>query len=220
MISTTKIKIAIVEDELLFRKSLLFFLNKEDNMEIIFDGGNGEELIDFLSDSISTPDIVITDIRMPVFDGIDTAKHLTEHYPDIKIIALSAFHSDSFIEQMINYGVSSYLLKDSTPDEVITAINQVYESGTSFSSRILNAILKIRKKSDDKSERFYKLSQREIEILKLVCEQYNTKEIADMLCLSERTIEGHRKKLLEKTDSKNVVGLVLWGIKNHILSID
>lgn len=214
-----KIKIALIDDEILFRKSIIFLLGKEENIEIVFDGKDGYELLDYLKKGENIPDIVITDIRMPGLDGLDTTLKLTREYPDIKIIALTNFQSERFIDQMITYGVSSYILKDTEPEEVIYIINQVDRYGIYFNNAIMNIIVRTKRNDVEKDASYYKLSEREAEILNMICNQKNTKEIADSLCLSERTVEGHRKKLLEKTESKNVVGLVLWAIRHHLYEI-
>lgn len=209
----TNINIAIVDDETLFRKSIIFVLNREPNINIVFEGNNGEELISFL-DRNPPPDIVLMDIRMPVLDGVETTKILSEKYHEIKIIILSSVNSNHFLETMIKSGISSYLFKDSLPEQVVHTINRVYEDGIYFKPEMVNIILNLK---DEKITSIDQLSEREIEILQLICQQLNAKEIGDKLCLSERTIEGHRKRMLAKTKSKNVVGLILWGVRNNII---
>lgn len=213
----SEITIAIVDDEVLLRKSMIYILNREPNIKVVFDGGNGEEIINFLEDSKQHPDIILMDIRMPVLDGVETSKIISEKFPDIKIIILSSVNSNHFIELMMKRGASSYLLKKSIPQQVVTAINRVYEDGIYFNPEIINIFINTK---EGKLFIVNELSEREIQVLQLICKQLSAKEIADKLCLSERTIEGHRKRMLVKTKSKNVVGLILWGVKNNIILID
>lgn len=221
MIMQTTIKIAVVDDEMLFRKSLLLLLNREENFHIVFDGENGKDLIDYLETSGNHPDIILLDIRMSVLNGIETSKIISEKFPDIKIVILSSLESERLVEQMICYGASAYLIKKSHPEMVIRTINQVYRTGIYFDSKMMNIIVNMKRINNNKSKGlFCELSNREIEILNLMCQQFNTKEIAEQLCLSERTVDGHRKRMLEKTNSKNSIGLILWGIKNQILMIE
>lgn len=212
-----EISIAIVDDEVLLRKSMIYILNREPNFKVVFDGGNGAEIVEFLENTTQHPDIILMDIRMPVLDGVEASKIISEKFPDIKIIILSSVNSNHFIELMIKYGASSYLLKKSLPQQVVTAINRVYEDGIYFNPEILNIFINTK---EGKMFISSQLSEREIQVLQLICQQLNAKEIADKLCLSERTIEGHRKRMLVKTKSKNVVGLILWGVKNNIILID
>jgi DNA-binding NarL/FixJ family response regulator len=214
-----KINIAIVDDELLFRKSIAFLLNREQQFDVVFDGSDGEELLDYLSNKRNVcPDIVLMDIRMPGLNGIQTSKILGSKYPHIKIIALSTFGSKHFIELMVQHGASAYLPTNSDPENVIYTIHQVYNKGVYFEPEMLNIILNLKRTggAEDTSS-FLVLSDREIEVLQLIFNQLSTKEIAGKLCISERTVEGHRKKMMKKTDSKNVVGLILWGIKNQLV---
>ena len=214
------IHIAMIDDEVLFRKSMVFLLNEEKNINIIFDGDNGQDLLKFLKKSERHPDIILMDIRMPVMNGIDTSKIISEKYPKIKIIIISSYDSDHFIEQMVQYGACAYLVKQSDPQTVIHTINQVYRYGVYFPADMLNNIINTKRLTNKHSDPVLKdLSEREVEILNLIYQQFNTKEIAEKLYISERTVEGHRKNMLDKTKSKNVVGLILYGIKNNLLSV-
>ncbi len=212
-----KINIAIVDDEILFRKSIIYILNQEQNFNVVFEGGNGKELLTFLESNEKKTDIILMDIRMPVLDGVETAKIISDQFADVKMIILSSINSNHFIEMMIKLGVSSYLFKDSLPQEVVHAINRVYEDGIYFKPDMISLILNLK---EGKETDINQLSEREVEILQLICKQLNAKEIGDKLCLSERTVEGHRKRMLEKTKSKNVVGLILWGMRNNIILFD
>lgn len=217
----SQIKIAIVEDEHLVRKGFSLLLEKEKNLRVLFEGEDGDELIEYLDNNKNHPDIVLMDIRMKRLNGIETTKIMSEKYPDIKTIILSSLKSNYLVEQLTFYGAAAYLAKNSNPKLVVETINRVYNNGISFDPDVMRIIVNMKNfKSDKTNKLFSGLSDREIEILNLICNQYSTKEIADKLCLSERTVEGHRKRMLEKTDSKNMVGLIVWGIKNQVLLID
>ena len=216
---STKIKVAIIEDELLLRKSLLYVIAQEENIEVIFDGENGQDFVTYISNKASVqPDILISDIRMPKMNGMDTLEYINAKNLDIKFIALSSFENTRFINEMINSGACSYLIKNTAPDELVHAINSVYKLGVYFNNDIMHIIVNSRNKGNDPER--VKLSEREEEILKLIYEEYSTREIGECLCISERTVEGHRKKLLEKTNSKNVVGLIRWGIRNYLIPLE
>lgn len=215
------INIAIVDDEVLFRKSLRFVLNEEQNLCVVFDAENGQDFIDYLKNKKNVrPDIVLLDVRMPVLNGIQTSKILSEKYPDIKIIALSAFDSDKFIEFMVQQGAVAYLAKKSEPCKVVETISEVHKNGIYFAPEVLNVVVNMSRSTGHAgTSNLLELSGREIEILQLLSQQLSTKEIADKLNISNRTVDGHRKAMLEKTQSQNVVGLIFWGIKNQVISI-
>lgn len=218
----SKIKIAIVEDEHLVRKGFSLLLEKEKNFRILFEGEDGDELMEYLDNNHKDhPDIVLMDIRMKRLNGIEATKIVSEKYPDIKTIILSSLKSNYLVEQLTYYGAAAYLAKNSNPKLVVETINRVYNNGISFDPEIMRIIVNMKSLKNDKTGRVFSvLSDREVEILNLICNQHSTKEIADRLCLSERTVEGHRKRMLEKTDSKNMIGLIIWGIKNQVLLID
>jgi len=218
-----KINIAIADDEQLFRKGIRFLLEREANFNVLFEAENGQELIDFISNTEEFPDVILMDLKMPEVNGVEATKIIHKAQPDIKIIALTSYDGKSFITNMIDVGASSYLLKNTSPKMVIHTVNEVYEKGFYYDEKVLKIIHENiisssgkRIKSDlDKKL----LSKREIDVLELICEQYTTAEIADKLFISPRTVEGHRNNLLLKTNSKNVAGLVIYGIQKKLIEI-
>ena len=219
----TKIKIILADDELLFRKGISFLLQREENIEIIFEVSNGSELLSFLKESTIHPDIIMMDLKMPLLNGVEATKIINSDFPKIKIIALTSYDSKSFIANMINIGAASYLIKNSTPTEMIETINEVSEKGFHYNDNVLqvihDGILASNTKTKSTFDEDY-LTNREKEVLQLICMQLSTIDIAEKLFISNRTVDGHRNNLLLKTESKNVAGLVVYAIQNKIISID
>lgn len=212
------IKIALVDDEVLFRKGIAFLLQREDNIEIIFEASNGEELVNKLLENEVKPDIIIMDLKMPVLNGVEATKIIRKSFPEIKIIALTSYDSKSFIANMIQVGAVAYLIKNTTPKDLIKTINEVSKKGFYYSESVLKTVQETivsSKNSKGNLETSF-LSPREIEILQLICLQKTTSEIAEHLFLSPRTVEGHRNNLLLKTESRNIAGLVVYAIQNEI----
>ena len=218
-----KINIIIADDEQLFRKGIRFLLERESNFNILFEANNGQELIDFISSTEEFPDIILMDLKMPELNGVEATKIIHKTHPEIKIIALTSYDGKSFITNMIDVGASSYLLKNTSPKMVVHTINEVYDKGFYYDEKVLNIIhnniisssgKRIKSDLDNKL-----LSRREIDVLELICEQYTTNEIGEKLFISPRTVEGHRNNLLLKTQSKNVAGLVIYGIQKKIIEI-
>ena len=212
------IKIALVDDEVLFRKGIAFLLQREANIEIVFESSNGEELISKLQENDNTPDIIIMDLKMPVLNGVEATKIIRKSFPQIKIIALTSYDSKSFIANMIQVGAVAYLIKNTTPKDLIKTINEVYTKGFYYNESVLKTIQEtiVSSKNSKGSLETSFLSPREIEILQLICQQKTTTEIAEHLFLSPRTVEGHRNNLLLKTESRNIAGLVVYTIQNEI----
>ena len=217
-----KIKIALTDDEELFRKGISFLLQRESNFEILFEAENGQELIDNLNPK-NLPDIILMDLKMPVLNGVETTKVIHKKHPSIKIIALTSYDGKSFITNMIDVGASSYLLKNTNPKVVVHTINEVFDKGFYYDDKVLKTIhenllsssgKKIKSDLDKKL-----LSTREREVLELICEQLTTGEIAEKLYISPRTVDGHRNNLLLKTGSKNVAGLVIYGIQKKLIEL-
>ncbi|MBF4492631.1 response regulator transcription factor [Flavobacterium sp. JLP] len=215
------IKIALVDDEVLFRKGISFLLQREDNIEIIFEASNGEELLSNLEENEIKPDIIVMDLKMPVLNGVEATKIIRKSYPEIKIIALTSYDSKSFIANMIQVGAVAYLIKNTTPKDLIHTINEVAQKGFYYNENVLKTIQEtiVSSKNSKVHLETSFLSPREIEILQLICQQRTTSEIAEHLFLSPRTVEGHRNNLLLKTESRNIAGLVVYAIQNEIAVI-
>mgnify|MGYP000856966022 CR=1 FL=1 len=217
-----KIKIILVDDEELFRKGIFFLLQREENIEIIFEASNGDELMNFLKENSNHPDIILMDLKMPLLNGVEATKLIRNDFPEIKIIALTSYNTDSFISNMIKIGASSYLLKNASPAEMISTINQVFENGFYYNETVFE-IINRQNISNFKPKSQYVdiiLTVREREVLELICQQMSTAEIAERLFISSRTVEGHRNNLLLKTEAKNVAGLVVFAIQNNIVLIE
>ena len=216
------IKIILVDDEVLFRKGISFLMSKEENIEVIFEASDGMELIEFLKGDSPKPDIIIMDLKMPLLNGIETTKIIRRDYPDIKIIALTSYDSKSFIANMIDVGAVSYLVKNSTPQELFATINEVATNGFYYSEYVMgiiqNGLIATKKTKCSFDTGF--ITSRELEVLQLICKQKSTIEIGEKLFISPRTVEGHRNNLLLKTESKNIAGLVVFAIQNAIVSLD
>lgn len=212
------IKIVLVDDEVLFRKGISFLIQREKNIEVLFEASNGEELISSLNNNETKPDIIIMDLKMPVLNGVEATKVIRKFFPEIKIIALTSYDTKSFVINMIQVGAVAYLVKNTTPKDLINTINEVAKKGFFYNETILKTIqdtILPSKNSKINLESGF-LSPREIEILQLICNQKTTAEIAEELFLSPRTVEGHRNNLLLKTESRNIAGLVVYAIQNEI----
>ncbi len=211
-----KISVLIVDDHQLFREGLKLLLGISSIVGEVYQASDGNEFLDFIENM--SPDIVLMDINMPIMDGIEaTTKALKEH-PEMKIIALSMFGDDEYYIKMIEAGAKGFIVKNSDIEVVETAIQQVMEGKTYFASDVMATLvmhLNQRKNEETKNE----LSERESEILYMICKGLSNQEIADALFLSKRTVDKHRENILAKTQAKNTAGLVLYAIKHNIIQV-
>ncbi|GET29081.1 response regulator transcription factor [Prolixibacter sp. SD074] len=211
-----KVDIYIVDDHGLFRQGLKLLLSNLNFIGKIVEANNGEEFITGLKNN--PVDVALIDIEMPVMNGIEAAKRAREIQPSIKILALSMYSDKNYYLSMIDAGACGFLLKNSNFDEVEKAITDVCNDKSYISIEILNEILKYPDKASFNvldSE----LTERETEVLLLICKGLTNSEIADRLALSKRTVDKHRENLLLKTQSKNTANLVIYAIKNGLLQI-
>jgi DNA-binding NarL/FixJ family response regulator len=210
------ISVYLVDDHSLFREGLKLLLSNLDYIDTIYEAENGQEFIDGLAKN--HVDIVMLDIEMPVMNGILAAQKAKEIAPGIKIIALSMYSDENYYLSMIEAGACGFLLKNSNFQEVEKAILDVCNDKSYISIEILNNILKQPQKSGliNVNE---ELTEREDEILLLICKGFTNNEIADRLGLSKRTVDKHRENLLQKTHSKNTANLVIYAIKNGLMKI-
>jgi len=214
------ISLAIADDETLFRKGMTFLIEDFEGVEVILEAENGRDLLDKLSASAQLPNVLLLDLNMPELNGVETAKQLQKHYPEIRIIIISTYYSKQFILNMIELGAASYLPKNSTPIEVERTVREVAEKGFSYNDKVMEVIREnMVKKARPKPAFTPQLTEREQEILQLICEQYTASEIAEKLFISPRTVDGHRNNLLQKLNCRNTAGLVVYALQNKLVSI-
>jgi len=214
-----KIKIVLVDDHKIFRDGFRLLLQSFPYVEIIGEASNGQEFLDLLETKV--PEIVFMDINMPHVDGVEASRRAVEQFPDIKIIALTTFLDEDYLEKMLMAGVEAYMLKNSELDEFEKAIMKVHNGGNYFSDEIVSLL-------SDKLNRFRKrkkeqatlpvFTAREKEIIELICKGYGNKEIAEKTFLSPKTVEKHKSNLFQKTNTFNTVNLVIYAFKNQIVN--
>jgi len=220
----TNLELIIVDDHMLFRQGLIQLLNERLEQVNIREASNGKELLSMIRSQ--KPEIVLMDLEMPEMNGIETSNALLSDpaYKDIKIIVLSMHENEKFVLELIESGIHGYVLKDADIDEVIKAIDVVQSGEYYVSQHTLNAIRKDVNLSNQFDHTFEfegeKLTEREKEILRLICKEYTNKEMADELNLSVRTIDGHRNRILKKTGMKNTAGLIKYALQKGIYSLD
>ncbi|MGQ3088006.1 response regulator, partial [Flavobacterium sp.] len=166
------------------------------------------------------PDIIIMDLKMPGVNGVEATEAVCEHFPSIKVIALTSYNTKPFIANMISTGASSYLVKNITPDVLLKTIREVALKGYYYDAYVLEVLKENIQAPKRSNFNNWDLTAREKEIIKLICMQQSTKEIADTLFINYRTVEGHRNNLLLKTQSKNMAGLVVFALQNDILKLE
>lgn len=212
-----KIRIAIADDHHILLDGLKALLQKQRDIELVGMYDNGISLFDDLPNA--RPDVVIVDINMPGMTGDVVTRKIKEFYPSIYVIALSMHDDAGHIMEMIEAGVSGYLLKNVNDKELLDAIRLVTEGKMYFSAevseKITSMVVRQQKKLEQPEEP--KLTERELEILKLIAQEFSNAQIADALFISERTVETHRKNMLRKTGTKTVVGLIRYAIDRQLI---
>lgn len=218
MPTVADIKLVIADDHEIFRDGFKLMLSKFPEIILVGEAGNGRELLELIEKQ--NPDVILTDIKMPVMDGIEATKKIAELYPDKGVIGLSMYDDDELIIEMLEAGAKGYLIKNAGKDQIIEAIKTVYTDEPYYckttSHKLTQMIAKSRFNPYKKTEKV-EFSEREKEIIACICDEMTNKEIGDKLFISVRTVEGHRLKILEKMNVKNTVGLVVYAIKNGIV---
>lgn len=212
------LKILIADDHPMFRKGLELSIKTISIVGKIVQAENGMQVLEMLEKELV--DVIFMDIKMPLQNGIETTKLVVKKYPQIKVIALSMFDDKDNILEMFKAGVSGYLLKNTNKAEIETAIKEVMQGSKYYSKEVSDVLLQRIITAESESTSYNpdnKLTEREIEVLKYVCMQMSTKEIADVMCLSDKTIEGHRIRLIQKTNSKNLAGLVMYAVDHGLV---
>ncbi len=211
------INVFIVDDHEIFRNGLKMVLSKLKYISIVGEASNGQEFLDKMP--TVEVDVVLLDIEMPVMNGIDAAKLAVKHHPNLKIIALTMFNDEDYIQSMMDAGAKGFLIKNINKDTLDKAIQMVAMGGNYYSEELFDFFTRRMSKEEKSIKAELHLTNREKEILQLLVEGLSNKEIADRLFVSERTIVGHKTNLLAKTNCRNTVNLLAFAIKNGLVEI-
>lgn len=211
------IKYAIADDHKIFRKGLRLILDDDNELECIGEAENGKQLLALLD--MAPVDVILLDLKMPEMDGIEVTKNVRFKHPTIKIVILTMHDDEHYILHLMEAGANGYLIKNADPEEVKTAIHAVQANGYYFNDHVSNIMLKTLMNKNAIAPSFnnaIKLTDKEKEVLKLICQEHTTAEIGEKIFLSPRTVEGIRAMLLEKIGVRNTAGLVIYALKNGI----
>lgn len=215
--TTGVIKVVMADDHEIFRDGFRLILSKQPDIELLAEAKNGLELVEMVRKH--QPSIVITDIKMPKMDGIEAARKISAEWPNIGIIGLSMFDEEDLIVEMLEAGAKGYLVKNADKEEVVEAIRTVYDQQPYYcrqtNTRLAQMIAKSRY-NPFLAKKKAEFTDKEKEIIQLICQENTNKEIGEKLFLSIRTVEGYRLKILEKMEVKNSVGLVVYAIQHEL----
>jgi DNA-binding NarL/FixJ family response regulator len=214
------IKVIIADDHVLYRAGVKTALSSKKDMKVIAEADNGSHLLMLLK--AIQPDVILLDIQMPIMDGIAALSEIKRLYPAIKVIMLTMMDDHSMITKLMELGANSYLTKTSDSEIIYEAIKTCHEQEYYFNSLTNKALLSnLRQKNPSLPQKLVpedaKLSEKEITVLKLMCEEKSTREIAEAVELSPRTVEAIRDKLKVKTGSKSTAGLIMYAVKHKLL---
>lgn len=218
-----KIQVHIADDHKILIEGIVAVINTESDIEIEGYSLTGKEVIDWAEDHYA--DILILDINMPEYDGIEVLKFFKIKKINLKVIILSSYDDVKLVQEMINLGASGFLSKDSAGQHIVEAIRTVHAGEQYFSDTIKNNLLKLFTGKNVKlgqrpqSTIVNSLTDRETEVLKLISQEYSSPEIAQILNISQSTVDTYRKSLLKKTNVKNAVGLAMYAVKNKIIKL-
>lgn len=214
-VHTGKVRVVMADDHEIFRDGFQLIISRAENIALVAQAANGAELLEMVEKF--QPDVVVTDIRMPRLDGIGATKAICEKWPNISVIGLSMHDEDDLVLEMLESGAKGYLLKNADKEEVIEAIQTVFEGDPyycrSTNAKLAKLIAKTRYHSYNRNKK-PEFNEKELEIIHLICHENTNKEIGEKLFLSVRTVEGYRLKILEKMQVKNSVGLVVYAIQH------
>ncbi len=212
-----RLNIIIVDDHEFFRNGLKMVINRLKYARVIGEASNGSEFLDLLK--TREPDIVLIDIQMPVMNGIEATRQALEECPDLKIVALTMFDDEEYVQSMLDAGAKGFLLKNITKEVLDQALQAIQSGNNYYSPELWEFFTRKVVREPRQEEEEVQLTRREKEILALICDGLSNKEIADKLSISERTVIGHKSNLLSKTNTKSSVGLLSYAIKNKLVEI-
>ena len=205
--------VVVVDDHMLLSQAIGALVEAFEQFKVLYLCKNGQELIDKFQNPKNIPEVVLMDVNMPILNGIETTTYLKDHFPDVKVLALSVEEDETTILKMLRAGAKGYLMKDVRKIELKEALQEVIEHGYYHTNTVAKILVNsLRHKGGSEIS----LKDREIEFIKHVCTQMTYREIADQMCLSPKTVEGYRDVLFDKLNLRNRTGLVIYAIKNKI----
>ncbi|MDZ7720359.1 MAG: response regulator transcription factor [Balneolaceae bacterium] len=212
------VKIALADDHKIVRDGIKTMLESQPEIDVVAEASDGEEIQKKLEDTLV--DLVIMDISMPVKDGIQATKELKENHPDVKVLALTMSNDDLHIRQMIQAGASGYIMKSAGRQDLKDAIETIMSGQHYFSDEATQSIMMDLVKGKGTSTKLdaVHITDRELEILELIVQEYTNQEIAEKLYISPRTVDAHRRNLLQKTGARNTAGLVKYAFQHNLIS--
>jgi len=212
------VKILLADDHKIVRDGIKLMLEPQAGIDVVDEAENGKKALELLKDQLV--DIVVMDINMPIMDGITATKKIKEKYSEVKVLALTMSNDDLHIRQMIQAGASGYIMKSAGRKELKDAIDAIMEGKHYFSDEATESIMmdlvKGKGKSTDPDP--IHITDRELEILELIVQEHTNQEIADKLFISSRTVDAHRRNLLQKTGARNTAGLVKYAFQHNLIS--
>ena len=213
-------RILLADDDRITRQGLRSLIEKENDIEVVDEADDGRKAIDLVRELV--PDIVIMDITMPNLNGIDATRHIVREFPKVKVIALSIHSNRAFVVDMLKAGASGYVLKECTFDELVEAIRAVIDGGVYLSSKVASILVNdyVQRLTKITESPLETLTEREREVLQLIGEGKNTKQIALQLHVSIKTIEADRRKIMEKLDAHSIAELVKIAILGGLASLE
>jgi len=217
------IKILLVEDHMVVRNGIKLLLESQEGFEVVGEASNGKEALDFLSAN-PVPDIVLTDISMDEMDGMELLQVLNKQYSSIKVVILSMLNQINYVIEAFESGLAGYLVKNVGYNELLFGLNHIANGGRYMSEEIAMILLDQVRSGQSYAQipgewqTDFDISERELEVLKLIAEGYTNVEIADKIFLSKRTVEGHRQNLIDKAGVKNTAHLVKFAFERGILN--
>lgn len=215
-----KIRVFLADDHKLIRDAIRIHLEGLEDIEIVGEAAGGREVLDQMA---TTPtDVLLLDINMEGMDGLDCAAALRADYPEVKVMVLTMHDSSLYIKQMVAHGVRGYLLKSADGSEIVSAIRQVAEGKTCYDPAVVDVIMQSYSDGERRQPEpeVAKLTPRELEIMDLIIKEYSNQEIAEELYISTRTVDAHKRNLLEKTNSKNLVGLIKYAFNHNLAAVE
>lgn len=212
------IKIALADDHKIVRDGIKTMLESQDEIDVVAEVSNGNEIIEKVENNLI--DLVIMDINMPDKDGIAATKELKDKHPNVKVLALTMSNDDLHVRQMIQAGASGYIMKSAGRKELKNAIDAIMEGKHYFSDEATHSIMMdlVKGKGKSTSPDVVHITDRELEILELIVQEYTNQEIGEKLFISSRTVDAHRRNLLQKTGARNTAGLVKYAFQHNLIS--